>query len=101
MCNNCYACEFSTTLQQASFGSNFLSYTKEDFECRISATKSCDAVLFFSLSRWVDILEKMGKGREKKGQGGEGRTEEFLARLCRILIHDFASIHGGCSRTFP
>lgn len=72
MCNNCYACEFSTTLQQASFGSNFLSYTKEDFECRISATKSCDAVLFFSLSRWADLLEKMGKGREKKGEGGEG-----------------------------
>lgn len=27
---------------------------------------------FFSLSRWADLLEKMGKGREKKGEGGEG-----------------------------
>lgn len=95
MCDNCYACEFSTMLQQASFGSIFLSYTKEDFECRISATKSCDAVLYFSLVG-MDLLEKTGKGEggERKGWRLKNRRG---SQLCRVLIHDFASIHGGCS----
>lgn len=79
MCNNFYACEFSTTLQQASFGSIFLSYTKEDFECRISATKSCDAVLFYFFSCWVNLLEKMGKGRREEGRGRRGTIRQVLS----------------------
>lgn len=59
-------------------------------------------LFYFSLSLigWI-YWRKRGKGGAEKGEGGEGRTEEFSARLCRILIHDFASIHGGCSGTFP
>lgn len=68
------------------------------FECRILVTRSWVAILFSS--PWVDLLEGNGKSGGEKGKGWE-RDEGKSSQLCWILIHDFASIHGWCSRTFP
>lgn len=75
---NLCACEFSTKLQQASFGSLFLFYTKEGFECRILATRSCVAILFFS--PWVDLLEEHGeRGGKSKGRDDRGKKGRVLS----------------------
>lgn len=54
---------------------------------------------YFSLVG-VNLLEKTGKGKGREGRGWRGKNKMSF-RLCRVLIHNFASIHGGCSRTFP
>lgn len=90
MCANLCASEFSTTLQQASFGSIVLSYTKKDFECRIIATRSCVAILFFS--PWVDLLEGNGRGAGWREGMRERRREGFSAMLnldSRLCLHSW------------